>query len=50
MVLKSQGLDKSRQLAIYYCSKAINALEILPETPAKTALIQLTRTVLERKK
>ncbi|KAF9985945.1 coq1 putative hexaprenyl diphosphate synthase [Mortierella antarctica] len=50
LVLKSQGLAQTRMLAQSHCQKAISALSGLPDSQAKTALIQLTEKVLDRKK
>ncbi|KAG0044308.1 coq1 putative hexaprenyl diphosphate synthase [Gryganskiella cystojenkinii] len=50
LVLKSQGLAQTRMLAQSHCQKAISALDGLPDSLAKTALIQLTEKVLDRKK
>ncbi|KAK3841891.1 MAG: solanesyl pyrophosphate synthase [Linnemannia gamsii] len=50
LVLKSQGLAQTRMLAQSHCQKAISALSQLPDSQAKTALIQLTEKVLDRKK
>ncbi|KAF9133094.1 coq1 putative hexaprenyl diphosphate synthase [Mortierella sp. 14UC] len=50
LVLKSQGLAQTRKLAQSHCQKAITALSQLPDSQAKTALIQLTEKVLDRKK
>ncbi|KAG0070722.1 coq1 putative hexaprenyl diphosphate synthase [Linnemannia elongata] len=50
LVLKSQGLAQTRRLAQSHCQKAISALSQLPDSQAKTALIQLTEKVLDRKK
>ncbi|KAI1319913.1 coq1 putative hexaprenyl diphosphate synthase [Mortierella claussenii] len=50
MVLKSQGLAQTRMLAQSHCQKAIDAISSLPDSQAKTALIQLTEKVIDRKK
>ncbi|KAF9430715.1 coq1 putative hexaprenyl diphosphate synthase [Podila epigama] len=50
LVLKSRGLEQTRQLAQIHCQRAIAAISQLPDSQAKTALIQLTEKVLERKK
>ncbi|KAF9922685.1 coq1 putative hexaprenyl diphosphate synthase [Linnemannia zychae] len=50
LVLKSQGLAQTRKLAQSHCQKAISALSRLPDSQAKTALIQLTEKVIDRKK
>ncbi|KAF8926843.1 coq1 putative hexaprenyl diphosphate synthase [Dissophora ornata] len=50
LVLKSQGLAQTRMLAQSHCQKAIAAISQLPDSQAKTALIQLTEKVLDRKK
>ncbi|KAG0257174.1 coq1 putative hexaprenyl diphosphate synthase [Mortierella polycephala] len=50
LVLKSQGLAQTRKLAQIHCQRAIAAISQLPDSLAKTALIQLTEKVLDRKK
>ncbi|KAF9109269.1 coq1 putative hexaprenyl diphosphate synthase [Mortierella sp. AM989] len=50
LVLKSQGLAQTRMLAQIHCQKAIAAISLLPDSQAKSALIQLTEKVLDRKK
>lgn len=50
LVLKSQGLEQTRRLAQIHCQRAIAAVNQLPDSQAKTALIQLTEKVLDRKK
>ncbi|KAF9581617.1 coq1 putative hexaprenyl diphosphate synthase [Lunasporangiospora selenospora] len=50
LVLKSQGLEQTRRLAQIHCQRAIDAISQLPESMARTALIQLTEKVLDRKK
>ncbi|KAG0206604.1 coq1 putative hexaprenyl diphosphate synthase [Mortierella sp. GBA30] len=50
LVLKSQGLAQTRKLAQSHCQKAISAISHLPDSQAKSALIQLTEKVLDRKK
>ncbi|ORZ04175.1 hexaprenyl pyrophosphate synthase [Lobosporangium transversale] len=50
LVLKSRGLAQTRMLAQSHCQKAIAAVNQLPDSLAKVALIQLTEKVLDRKK
>ncbi|KAJ3182489.1 coq1 putative hexaprenyl diphosphate synthase [Gaertneriomyces sp. JEL0708] len=50
LVLKSDGIPRTRALAESYCAQAINAINQLPPTDARTALIQLTEAVLTRNK
>lgn len=50
LVNQSRGTELTRQLAEYFCRQAIEALNVLPESDARTALIQLTNTVLTRRK
>ncbi|KAF9996027.1 coq1 putative hexaprenyl diphosphate synthase [Entomortierella chlamydospora] len=50
LVLKSQGLAQTRKLAQIHCQRAIAAISLLPDSQAKSALIQLTEKVLDRKK
>ncbi|KAI9102511.1 isoprenoid synthase domain-containing protein [Phlyctochytrium arcticum] len=49
-VLRSDGIERSRALAQSYCQQAIEAISVLPSSPAQTALIQLTEAVITRKK
>ncbi|KAI8819101.1 isoprenoid synthase domain-containing protein [Fimicolochytrium jonesii] len=50
LVFQSDGLPRTHALAASYCQKAIDAISLLPDTPARSALIQLTDAVLTRKK
>ncbi|KAF9365435.1 coq1 putative hexaprenyl diphosphate synthase [Mortierella sp. NVP85] len=50
LVLKSQGIAQTRRLAQIHCQKAVAAISQLPDSQAKTALIQLTEKVIDRKK
>lgn len=46
----SRGLERTRNLASYHCDIAIDAIERLPESSARSALVDLTRQVLTREK
>eukprot|EP00027_Filamoeba_sp_ATCC50430_P002026 CAMPEP_0168544534 /NCGR_PEP_ID=MMETSP0413-20121227/2475_1 /TAXON_ID=136452 /ORGANISM="Filamoeba nolandi, Strain NC-AS-23-1" /LENGTH=91 /DNA_ID=CAMNT_0008574569 /DNA_START=114 /DNA_END=389 /DNA_ORIENTATION=- len=50
LVLKSNGLAKTRELASGYVNKAIQNLSILEDSNAKQALVQLAHQVLSRNK
>jgi hexaprenyl-diphosphate synthase len=50
MVMKSQGIERARDLARAYCQKAMDAISRLPATDAREALVQLTNVVLTRNK
>lgn len=50
MVAASDGLEKTRDLAGQYSSKALEALQAFPECDERTALEKITRDVLTRKK
>ena len=46
----SDGLEKTKDLAEQYCSKAMDALQVFPKCDARGALEMITRDVLTRKK
>lgn len=48
-VEKAGGLERTRELAIKYANAAINDLQILPDSDARSALISLTHTMVNRK-
>ncbi|MEN9205545.1 MAG: solanesyl diphosphate synthase [Thermostichales cyanobacterium BF4_bins_65] len=48
LVRQSQGIPKSRQLASSYVQKALRALEILPSSPAKQALMTVAEQTVSR--
>jgi geranylgeranyl pyrophosphate synthase len=50
LVAVSDGLEKTRELATEYSSKALEALHYFPECEERVALEKLTRDVLIRKK
>lgn len=50
MVLSSMALHKTRDLARAYSTKALQALDRLPDTTAKEALRTLTEKVVDRAK
>lgn len=47
---ESDGLEKTKELAAQYSSKALEALHSFPECEERIALEKLTRDVLTRKK
>lgn len=47
-VEKAGGLEKTKQLAIKYANNAIKELQILPESNARSALIELTKSLVTR--
>lgn len=46
----SEGLEKTKELASGYSSKALDALRAFPECDERVALEKLTHEVLTRKK
>ncbi|RIA87551.1 solanesyl pyrophosphate synthase [Glomus cerebriforme] len=50
LVYQSKGIEQTKLLAASHCQTAINAILKLPESDARNALIQLSQTVLTRKK
>ncbi|KAJ1974209.1 coq1 putative hexaprenyl diphosphate synthase, partial [Dimargaris verticillata] len=50
LVHRSQGVQKTYELAQSHCNDALKALEQLPDSPARLALVDLTSNVLNRKK
>jgi hexaprenyl-diphosphate synthase len=50
LALKSDGIEKTRRLAGTYVDGAVNAVMGLPESKARDALVELTRSVLNRSK
>jgi hexaprenyl-diphosphate synthase len=49
-VEKYNGLEKTREMAQEYCTKALENLRVLPESDARSALEFLTNSVLTRNK
>ena len=43
-------LDECRAVAEEFCDKAVRSLDMLPDTPPRSSLIELTRYVLERRR
>ncbi|KAJ3103482.1 hypothetical protein HDU97_010065 [Phlyctochytrium planicorne] len=50
LVHRSDGVQLTRDLATSYCAEAVKAISILPPSPARQALIQLTHSVVNRQK
>lgn len=50
LLMQSDGLEQTRQLAISHAQQAVDALAPLPESEAKQALIHLCYIVLARDK
>ncbi|EFA81752.1 trans-prenyltransferase [Heterostelium album PN500] len=50
LVFQSNGIEKTRSLAIDYCNKAIQSLMLLPPSEPRDLLITLTHTVVTRKR
>ncbi|KAI8928162.1 isoprenoid synthase domain-containing protein, partial [Entophlyctis helioformis] len=50
LVFRSDGLQRTRELAAAYCSDAVAAMTRLPASPARDALVQITQSVLTRRK
>lgn len=49
LIEKAEGVKRTRELAEKYANDAISQLMILPDSEARTALINLTRTVVTRR-
>lgn len=50
LVMKSNGVEKARNLASLLCKEAEQSISQLPPSSARTALIELTKSVLLRRK
>ncbi|KAG4300802.1 hypothetical protein PCANB_002845 [Pneumocystis canis] len=50
LVLKSHGLQKTKELAEKFCNKALNSLNSFPISPSRLALEDLTYKILTRTK
>eukprot|EP00818_Percolomonas_sp_WS_P005452 CAMPEP_0117450618 /NCGR_PEP_ID=MMETSP0759-20121206/8567_1 /TAXON_ID=63605 /ORGANISM="Percolomonas cosmopolitus, Strain WS" /LENGTH=431 /DNA_ID=CAMNT_0005243157 /DNA_START=119 /DNA_END=1414 /DNA_ORIENTATION=+ len=50
LVLHTNSIEKSRDLAITHCKKAVESLMILQDSPYRTALIALVLRIMERNK
>ncbi|XP_049848802.1 uncharacterized protein LOC126316748 isoform X2 [Schistocerca gregaria] len=50
IVTKSQGIQKTKELARQHCKKAVAAISDLAESPFKEGLIDLAQTILERER
>lgn len=48
LVSKSQGLQRTAQLARHHAERARTALDVLPDSEARTALIKLNEQVIKR--
>lgn len=48
--MKSSGIEKSRNLAAGLCKQAADSISMLPASSAHAALVQLTESVLLRRK
>lgn len=48
LILESEGIQRSRELAFYHAQQAVQQLEPLPPSPAKEALINMADYVLSR--
>ncbi len=49
LVMSTNGVAQAENLAIFHAQQAIDALDMLPDSEAKSALIKLTEIVLTRK-
>lgn len=49
LVRRSSGLERTRDLARTHADKALEALDVLPESRAKSALQVLSERVIQRK-
>lgn len=50
VVSSPTALSKTRQLAQDYVDRAIGALDIFPDSDAKTGLVEMCEKVLKRRK
>ena len=50
LVNKSRGIEKSNKLAARLCNEAAVSISKLDDSPARNALIQLTQSLLTRRK
>ncbi|KAI9032292.1 hypothetical protein DFJ74DRAFT_628619 [Hyaloraphidium curvatum] len=50
LVHRSRGIERTRALAEEHCRRAVDAVRILPPSEAREAMIQLTNTILTRRK
>ncbi|QSL64454.1 hypothetical protein MERGE_001755 [Pneumocystis wakefieldiae] len=48
LVIKSQGLQKTKELAEKFCNKALDSLNLFPMSPSRLALQELTYKILNR--
>ena len=48
LVMKSNGLQKTKELATFHAQAAVDACCSLPDSPARQGLIQLCHLVLSR--
>jgi geranylgeranyl pyrophosphate synthase len=49
-VQNSNGLSRTKALAVHHCKLALDAISVFSESPAKQALIDLTEVVISRQK
>lgn len=50
LVLQSQGLTKTKELAKHHCARAVEAISQLSDSPARSVLTQVTEQVWNRSK
>ncbi|KTW27712.1 hypothetical protein T552_02152 [Pneumocystis carinii B80] len=50
LVIKSNGLQKTKELAEKFCNKALDSLNLFPVSPSRHALEELTYKILNRAK
>ncbi|CDO57250.1 similar to Saccharomyces cerevisiae YBR003W COQ1 Hexaprenyl pyrophosphate synthetase [Geotrichum candidum] len=50
LVKQAQGLEKTKELALKYSKDAIDQLKVLPDSEARSALVSLTTTLLDRQR
>ena len=50
LIEKCNGIERTKQLAMTHCQKAVDAISILKESEAQKELIKLTKDVVQRKK
>jgi hexaprenyl-diphosphate synthase len=50
LVQNSEGLSRTKQLAMHHCKLALDAISVFSDSPAKQALMDLTEVVISRQK
>jgi hexaprenyl-diphosphate synthase len=50
LIQSSKGLQLTRRLAELHCQRAVEAIQVLPASPSRIALIAITSSILQRRK